>query len=308
MRLRIGARYFGVLAVALSISVAEESPVFEPGYLLLDRGRQDVVLFPLHGKDEVIIHLPAIPVLSARPFAATEFGAGGRTVFVHNSDPSADMTRIDFSPLRVSAVPGTAGFHWIGHLTASNPAGRIFVSGSEATPRPAQCGTYEISADGGPPRRLMAGAAPECGGGGGPVSRDGRLLGYSGKTLSIIDLDTGAVEAIPRLNGLTDVNAKLFHRVAWSPDGRWIAAAVKQTIVLIDANAPSRRKNLGGAWDTQIVWSPDSRQLLTIKPCATYWGTFVVIDVAIRKKTTVESSHCKAGGNEPFWVDANTVR
>jgi hypothetical protein len=217
------------------------SPSFEPGYVELDQGHQNLILFPIHGKDEVKIPLPETPALSANPHGVREYGGAGYAIYVLNSDPSAGMLKIEFDPPRISGIPGTFGFYSIWHLTVARPSERILVSGNAPGLRPGQCGIYEIDEAGGAPRQVLTGAFPECGGGGGPVSPEGKLvLGYAGGNVRVIDLATCATRVVRGLEGLTPGDVAWWHRVAWSPDGQWIAAAVKDRIVLIDARTLSR--------------------------------------------------------------------
>jgi hypothetical protein len=62
--------------------------------------------------------------------------------------------------------------------------------------------SFETDPDSGAFRTLLTGAFPDCGGGGGAISPDGnRILIYSREELSVLDLDTAAVEALKGIAG-----------------------------------------------------------------------------------------------------------
>jgi hypothetical protein len=200
-------------------------------------------------------------------------------------------------------------------LTRTQESGQIFVSGILQTAHGTECGTYAISGlDGEPPRALLAGAFPECGGGGGAVSPDGtEVLGYSGGNLSRINLKDGTVDVVVGVRGLGRGDVAWSRKVAWSPDGRWIVALVNRRILLIDVQERGRPRDLGGSGSGTVSWAPDSRHLLLYKRCRAFFGYFEsleTIDVGTRRRSVIKSSQCKIGGGwigGPGWIDREAV-
>ena len=170
------------------------------------------------------------------------------------------------------------------------------------------CGAYEIDPDSGTHRPLRIGHGPNCGGANGPISPDGkRVLSSDGKHLNLYDLETGATQTLGEGIG------------SWSPDGRWIAAAGRGQIVLIDANNPSRRKKLGSSGvDNHLIWSPDSKQLLFVKQeqrCNFLLlfqvddsESLEVVDVETGKRHAIPSGHCAVSSSSVGWIDSESAR
>ena len=261
-----------------------------------------LTLFPMAGKQTTI---PAPPGLSNN--GRVVFGLDGNTVYVVGS---GGVWRNDLKPARQSVVRGTSVFNAIWHFTISQD--RIFVSGILKTQSGTECGTYEIAPDTESPRRLLAGVFPECGGGGGEVSPDGkRVLNLSGPDLALIDLETGAPQFVRGVKDLTREDVTWKGQAAWSPDGRWIAAFHGGSVTLIDLKT-SRPRKVGRA-DGLIAWSPDSTKLLVSKSqlsClpALYFESLAVIDLKTSKERIIESSHCNVSGGWAGWIDPEALK
>jgi WD40 repeat protein len=261
---------------------------------------------------EVNVALP-----SGLPKAAFAlFGPEGRTIYIPGRPRSAQgLKEIQFGPLRERSVPGTEGFDAIWHFTVSQPSGKIFISGK--LPKMGECGTVEVDPSPGTTRKVLAGAYPDCGGGGGAVSPDGkRALTYAGNELGVIDLESRAVEPIRNVGGGIGLRGVTWgNQVAWSPDGRWISAIIDQgKILLIDASDTSRRRRLGSSGRGFVVWSPDSKYLLIEKSqlrCGLTYGFFEsleVLEVATGKRAPIKSSRCNVGVGSVGWLDPGVVR
>ena len=268
-------------------------------------------LFPTE-RPEVLIPLPAgLPV----DLRVNAFSPDGTAVYVQNASRWSDgISRIEFKPARQSVIRGSVGLGAIWHLTVSQPSGRIFVSGFAQGGRKAGCGTFEIVTNVGTLRTLLAGDYPDCGGGGGDISPDGkRILSFSGNELTVVDLDTGDVQAIKGVaGGLSQREVTWSGNVIWSPDGKWITAILDQSrIILIDAANTTRRRNLGASGNGPIEWSPDSKYLLLSKSelrCSAYFKSLQIIDVETGKRRVIKSSHCKIGPGWVGWIDPGAVR
>jgi dipeptidyl aminopeptidase/acylaminoacyl peptidase len=212
-------------------------------------------------------------------------------------------------------VPGSTGLS-IGFLTISQ-SGRIFASASSL--RDHQCGAYEIDPDAATHRAIRAGAPPGCAGALGKISPDGKNLlstHWSPRTpgsppsveyLSLLDLETGTTQSLGEGRG------------SWSPDGRWIAISVHGRIVLIDARNTSQRKGLGASGvDGNLIWSPDSKQLLLAKQerrCSFLYlfqvddsESLEVVDVETGKRRAIPSAHCAVTSSAVGWIDPRAFR
>jgi WD40 repeat protein len=266
-----------------------------------------ITLFPLGPGKETDVTLPAVPATAN----LISFAPDGRSAYLQ--EPSAAvlnhpdaLIKVEFSPVRQGAVPGSRGLGDIYSLTVSPRSGRIFVSASGG--RDHQYGAYEIDPDAGTHRPLRVGDRPNCGGGIGTISPDGRqVLSGDGDHLNVLNLETGAMQTLGAAHG------------SWSPDGRWIAVSGGGRIVLIDANDLSHRKNLGASGvDDHLIWSPDSKRLLFVKQenrCRFLFlfqvddsESIEVVDVETDTRQAIPSAHCAVTSSRVGWVDAEAVR
>lgn len=278
--------------------------VIHPG----DKGLA-LTLFPMTGTASDA----PLPAGLPRDVTVNAFSAKGDAIYVQKADyrPLEGIIKIEFQPLRKSIVDGTAGLRTIWNM-AVLPSGRIVVSGISKIR--GECGTFEIDPIAGKERTLLAGPFPDCGGGGGAISHDGRrVVSYSGKELSIINLEDGAVARINGIPGqLFHSDVTWPHKASWSPDGKWISVFLKNgDILLLDASDTSRRTNLGPSEGPPAVWSPDSKHLLVSKsdcPQYQYFQSLVSIDVTTHDRRVIQSSRCRIGPGWFGWVDLEAVR
>lgn len=125
-------------------------------------------------------------------------------------------------------------------------------------------------------RPLLVGGFPDCGGGGGAISPDGRRAArFAGGAFVVTDFANAAVHVVRGVRTSADVeDPGWYRRVAWSPDGRWISVVQDNgRIVLLDSDDTERRLDRGSAGGGQVEWSPDSKYLLVPKAqirCALY--------------------------------------
>jgi hypothetical protein len=194
----------------------------------------------------------------------------------------------------------------------TQPAGRIFVSGINKGQ--GGCGTFEIDPDAGTLQTLLAGAFPDCGGGGGAISPDGkRVLSHAGQELSVRDLETGSIEVIKGIpGGPNQYDVTWPFKATWSLDGRWISTIVRDRVILIDATNTSRRRNLGPG-SVPVVWSQDSKYLLLSTSqlrCAPslYFESLESVEVQTGKRSVIKSSRCEVGPGWFGWIDSGAVR
>ncbi len=260
-----------------------------------------LTLFPVDGPEVAV----SLPDELRKDFRLIAFSPDGRSVYGQsNSGLSASgITKIEFKPPRQSIVRGSVGFGTIWSFTASQKSAKIFVSGIFRSGG-VTCGAFEIDPDTETARPLMAGRYPECGGGIGHISADGKsILSKQGNRLRLLDLETGAVH--PLAGGVTQGN--------WSPDGRWIAAWGAGSLILIDATDTSKRRKLGSSDSDVVEWSPDSKSLLISKSQVSCWPTIFgssleVVDVETGRRKLIKSSHCRVVDSAIGWLDREAVR
>ena len=105
---------------------------------------------------------------------------------------------------------------------------------------------------------------------------------------------------------------------SYSPDGKWIAALQlappgHSKTILIDRQDFSRRRDLGGSEDDEVVWSPDSRTLLhaVYRPACPSRNPLALetIDIETGKRFIPKESICNAGaGRDIGWVSTKIGR
>jgi len=292
------------------------STSFEAAYLNEGYGSKSpllLTLFPLDGAAYAVRLPPGLP----GDFNLVAFGPDGKAIYGQpiTPRPQDGITKIEFNPPRQSTVPGTVGLGLIWHLAVSQESGRVLAAGWSKKIGSAECGTFEIDPATGGFRILRAGVFPGCGGGGGPVSSDGRHgLTYSGKKLGLIDLETGAVQDITGIDaGAWSVGGTWLSNCTWSPDGRWIAAIRDGRILLIDALDLSHRVGRGAADRGNISWSPDSKLLLLSKSqfscgLTLYSSSLEIVYVETGKRKIISSSHCQVAVPNIGWLNAPAIR
>jgi WD40 repeat protein len=137
-------------------------------------------------------------------------------------------------------------------------------------------------------------------------------ISLSPNTDRAVAIFRGSLELIDTLTGTSKTLGVGYEKVSWSPDGQWVAAAVqpqrKQSIVLYESKSFSQVRRLGSFMALKILWSPDSRYLLTRTlevGCAPDQYTYEIFEVSTGRSSIVESSHCKVSGgdNDVGWVE-----
>jgi len=126
------------------------------------------------------------------------------------------------------------------------------------------------------------------------------------------------IEVIDLASGTAKTLSIEFWAGVWSPDGKWIAALGNhsRSLVLIDANNFSKRKNLGTAAAIRPAWSPDSRYLVLWKFSLFRCGFFLdieppataeALDVNSGKRTTIRSSACQLNVGQLGWLSRKAL-
>ena len=268
--------------------------LFRPGYGLSDVG--DIDIFP-PGSPKVTTRLTMAPA----GIGFLTFGPDGSSIYLETT-PSEQkyIAKLDLASLRSERVPGSEGIGQIRYLTVGS---NIFVSGTFESNAWDVCGAYRLSGIG-PADILRQGQLPDCGGGAGPVSADGRyLISFSGTEWALLDLRSGAIA--PLGSGL--------QWPTWSPDGRQIALTGPGGTYVVDALTPKRRRRVAGSAVGPAIWSPDSKYLLVQHSqfsCAMmlYGGrTLAIVDVARRKTMNIPATHCTVTSESYGWVRAEAL-
>jgi len=183
-----------------------ESPSYSAAYFHAatgSTGPATISLFPLVGPESKV-DLPGVSV----GFRVLGFSPDGNAICCVSAEPPNPLdgiTKIEFRPVRVSLVPGSVGFGGISYLTTSKTSSKIFVTGWVGSlPRTRiECGAFEIDPDAGTFRSLLSASVAGCGGATEPVSPNGKLVAsYSGKQLSLIDLETRAAHVVVGVRAL----------------------------------------------------------------------------------------------------------
>lgn len=284
-----------------ALPAANVSTVYVPAYFEhIPTKPPALTIFPAAG---AAVRVP-LPVDLPEQFRLIGYSNDGKTIYGQEIDSWDGIIKVQFGPLHQGLIAGSAGFGTVSSIVSLMPSGRILVSGLFKGRGTVDCGIFEIDTNTRGARRLFEGKFPDCGG---IISPDGkRSVQFPGNRLSIVDLDTGTVHPIGEgLSGAT-----------WSPDGRWIAAVAATSkgasLVLIDANQTTLRRNLGPTKDSQAQWSPDSKYLLIARPqglqCGPDLWSLETISVATGKRTEVKSAHCRIFQNGTGWLDRNSVR
>jgi hypothetical protein len=272
-----------------------------------------LTLFPDGPAQAVDVSLP----LGLLSYHLGSFGPDSKSLYFGGPSILATdgVTKIEFGPTRRSVVPGSTGLS-IAFLTISQ-YGKIFLSASDLPNH--QCGAYEIDPDAARHRAIRVGAYPDCAGALGKISPDGKNLlsnhsrprtprsPPSVEYLDLLDLETGATQSLGEGSG------------SWSPDGRWIAISGRRRIVLIDARNTSHRKKLGASGvDDNLVWSPDSKQLLFAtqeRRCSFLFlskgvdsESLEIVNVETGKRHAIPSAHCAVTSSAVGWIDSEAVR
>jgi hypothetical protein len=156
---------------------------------------------------------------------------------------------------RLTSGPGSGDV--FDRSPAWSPDGRrlVFVR-EDVMGDPKVNGIWIVGADGGVPRRLIAGSFI----GGVDWSPDGRRISFVNAQgrLRVVDLQTGRGETI-RIGGLPGHPGQIFG-ATWSPNGREFAIDTEAGVFLAPVTG-GRARRIAGAEYTDSAWASDGRQL-----------------------------------------------
>jgi hypothetical protein len=221
------------------------------------------------------------------------------------------LLKIELNPVRVSALAGFGDFDVIDRFAVSHGEDIIVFGAARSDNASEKCGIFELGLPGGDPRPVIQ--TSDCRGGSpwrvfdvSPNSQEA-LISFE-RRLALLDLASGKVTAL---------GSDLWVG-SYSPDGKWIAAlqldpqGLSKTI-LIDPKNPSRRRDLGGSKDGEVVWSPDSRFLLhaVYRPACPGQNPLALetLDIETGKRFTIRDTICNAGsGRDVGWISNKVGR
>lgn len=291
----------GALAAAISLLSAQAGAVSPPEARRFEAAHFDVdavSVFPRNGR-EFAFELPRSVPATVNLIG---FASNGRSAYIQV--PAADrlhvsdeLVRVDFSPVGLAPVPGSAGLGDIISV-ADSIFGNLFVGAMGR----GVCGVFEIDTSTGTNHPIMAG--PRRGGGGcvTQVEPNGKhVLMPDDMGFRVLDSVTGKVEF--RGSG----------RGTWSPDGNWLASAGKSKITVFNARDFSVRGRFGASSvDGHLVWSPDSKRILFVRKerrCFLQddFESIAMLDIETGKKGVISSSHCAVTNSQIGWIDVSAL-
>lgn len=253
-----------------------------------------LLVFPIRGP---VVSIP-LPLKLYR----VAYRADGTALYGGGDAPEgpnqSQLYKIEFNPVRATALAGSRGLSPSAGLAISAAADRVLLSGVYRHSGISECGLFELNLSEGRVRTIIG--TSECSYASTwtslSLSPDGRqAISIRKHRLEVIDL--AAPSARPIGEG--------YIKAAWSPDGKWIAALENGAgwrTKLLDTSEFKIRKILG---TTEVAWSPDSRYLLAVKPCGPDYGTIETVDIETGKQRTIPSSKCKVNQTTTGWVSSS---
>lgn len=269
---------------------------------------------------------PMETVISVFPFGGTQFdiplslitrwfayGPGGRSAYataVQQTGPRSfidkrGVFKIELDPVRVNSIPGLDAFYSAGPFAVSHSEDFVVFGGAKGNYPAGSCGVYKVSLPGGEVRAVIE--TSDCRAGSpwrvlsvSPEGTDTLIL--ADRSLALLDLSKGSI---------TKVEGQLSNG-SFSPDGRWIAAIQinnpnpPKTIV-IDRSDLTKRRDLGGANDSEVVWSPDSKFLLhaVYRPACPTQNPLALetLEVQTGNRSLIKDSICNCGSSRQIgWI------
>jgi hypothetical protein len=212
------------------------------------------------------------------------------------------VSRVELNPVRVTRLVCPVGLAVVFAFTVSSDQTRVLVSGQIKIDNAVRCGIIEMRlADGATKQVLDAGNCRAYN-----FEHSWTSLSLSPDSYQGIAVRGERLELFQASGGATrSIIANGIEKASWSPDGRWIAALdAHGRTQLIDASDLKIHRTLVGS---EVEWSPDSRYLLRIKPCASPAavngvGTVQAVDIATGKSLTISSSRCSVDNGSTGWL------
>jgi hypothetical protein len=298
----LGSLLGGLVVLAAEVAPPYDAAVFDAGRANA-RDEQLLRLFPLEAAKETDVPLPApVHVLAIGPDWKTLYAqpSRGKNIF----QAPKGLLRIQFNPVRISLIPGSAGFVGIVSLAVWPAQDKLLVSGPYMSGSRAVCGVYEFMIADGTARKVLDTASCD-------LAEAWTYLSISPDNIHAVALHKNQLNLIDLVSGSVRPAGEGFEMAAWSPDGKWIAArehTKEGKTVLLDAATFVRTRILES---TEAQWSPDSRYLLAWKwlmLCGPETYSLEKVDITTGKGSIIESSKCRASGGNGGWLSTGIER
>lgn len=224
------------------------------------------------------------------------------------------LIRIDLAPVHVSTVADLDGLDYVAGLVVTHREDTILLTAAGWEGH-FVCDLFAINPSGQNFRMIQPRFGCTLLG----MSPDGTKVSASSQSaIRIVDLETAVAESL----------VGEFLKGVWSPDGRWIATVESSPrngpglsrTILVDAEEPSRRRDIGGEVGHDAIWSPDSRHLLYSEWSARCPGhspidpgptplTLFITHVETGERSEVSESRCKVNAYLKLgWVSLDVVK
>jgi hypothetical protein len=206
-------------------------------------------------------------------------------------------------------VPAQSRTTWV---RVSQGEDLIVFGGAKGSYPAGSCGVYEIGLPAGDVRAVVE--TSDC------------RAGSPWRVLSLSPEKTEALISVNRSLALLDLAKGTITKIegqlsggSFSPDGKWIAALqlgdpnAPSKTALIDRNNLSSRRDLGGANDGEVVWSPDSKFLLhaVYRPACPSQNPLALetLEVQTGTRSVIKESICNSGSSRQIgWVHSDIKR
>jgi hypothetical protein len=224
---------------------------------------------------------------------------------------SPGLLKIELDPVRVTSVPGLDVFDDIDRFAVSRREDMIVFGGSRSDAGVRTCGIFELNLPDGSIRPIRQTTGCKAGSPWrvfdiSPIRSEALIS--ADRRLALLDFTDGKV---------TPLGGELWVG-SYSPDGKWIAALElgppgRSRTILIDPKDFSRRRDLGGSNDDEVVWSPDSRFLLhaVYRPACPSQNPLALetLEIETGKRFTLMNSTCNTGSDRTIgWVSSKIGR
>lgn len=265
-----------------------------------------LIVFPSDRK-EFSVSLPlTLRYITYGPGGESLYASGFKQLDAKTVTTMPGLFKIELHPVRVKDIPGSDAFYLTGRFAVSRREDLILFAGVRTDVPSKSCGIFKLSiADG---KILPVLESTDC-----RAGSPWRVLDLAPSGLEALISANRQVSLLDLANGnITPLGSGLW-RGTYSPDGNWIAAlelggpATPSKTILIDRKDPSRRRDLGGLNDDELVWSPDSRLLLhaVFRPACPSQNPIALetLDIDTGKRVTLKTTICNAGSSRDIgWV------
>jgi hypothetical protein len=247
------------------------------------------------------------------------YGASGQSLYANafkrigakTITPLPGLFKIELNPVRVNAILGLGVFDGIDRFAVSRREDKILFAGSRSEAGVRTCGIFELNLPDGSLRPVIQ--TTDC-----RAGYPWRVFDISPSALKALISADRRLALLDLIDGkVTPLGSELWVG-AYSPDGKWIAALElgppgRSRTILLDPEDFSRRRDLGGSNDDEVVWSPDSRFLLhaVYRPACPSQNALALetLDIETGKRFTLKNSICNVGsGRDMGWVSSKVGR